>query len=125
MEGLNLSLAEVSVELLILFAGLLIFSNFKNILLQKKREDIFTLNKKTIILITFFLICYSKLLFFIRMQFSFFGSVLTIGGLVGAALSGRFADLFGRRGVSPFSHFPDETNLQSHVLHFYLSKARF
>lgn len=33
-------------------------------------------------------------------QFSFFGSVLTIGGLVGAALSGRFADLFGRRGVN-------------------------
>ncbi|KAH0926779.1 hypothetical protein HID58_019035 [Brassica napus] len=29
-------------------------------------------------------------------EFSFFGSVLTIGGLVGAALSGRFADLFGR-----------------------------
>ncbi|CDY54649.1 hypothetical protein HID58_093493 [Brassica napus] len=32
-------------------------------------------------------------------EFSFFGSVLTIGGLVGAALSGRFADLFGRRGA--------------------------
>lgn len=51
------------------------------------------------------------------MQFSFFGSVLTIGGLVGAALSGRFADLFGRRGVSPFTHFP-KTNLQSHVYTF-------
>ncbi|WZZ61348.1 hypothetical protein YC2023_061455 [Brassica napus] len=33
-------------------------------------------------------------------EFSFFGSVLTIGGLVGAALSGRFADLFGRRGAT-------------------------
>ncbi|KAJ0264570.1 putative sugar transporter ERD6-like 13 [Hirschfeldia incana] len=32
-------------------------------------------------------------------EFSFFGSVLTIGGLVGAALSGRLADLFGRRGA--------------------------
>ncbi|ESQ47832.1 hypothetical protein EUTSA_v10020647mg [Eutrema salsugineum] len=32
-------------------------------------------------------------------EFSFFGSVLTIGGLVGAAMSGRLADLFGRRGA--------------------------
>ncbi|ESQ47833.1 hypothetical protein EUTSA_v10020653mg [Eutrema salsugineum] len=32
-------------------------------------------------------------------EFSFFGSVLTIGGLVGAALSGRLADLYGRRGA--------------------------
>ncbi|CAA7039405.1 unnamed protein product [Microthlaspi erraticum] len=35
-------------------------------------------------------------------EFSFFGSVLTIGGLVGAAMSGRLADVFGRRGVSSF-----------------------
>ncbi|KAL1189694.1 putative sugar transporter ERD6-like 13 [Cardamine amara subsp. amara] len=32
-------------------------------------------------------------------EFSFFGSVLTIGGLVGAAMSGRLADIFGRRGA--------------------------
>jgi SP family facilitated glucose transporter-like MFS transporter 8 len=33
-------------------------------------------------------------------EFSFFGAVLTIGGLVGAAMSGKLADVFGRRGVS-------------------------
>ncbi|CAN8258657.1 unnamed protein product [Cochlearia groenlandica] len=32
-------------------------------------------------------------------EFSLFASILTIGGLVGAALSGKFADLFGRRGA--------------------------
>uniref|UniRef100_A0A1J3ICE8 Putative sugar transporter ERD6-like 13 n=1 Tax=Noccaea caerulescens TaxID=107243 RepID=A0A1J3ICE8_NOCCA len=32
-------------------------------------------------------------------EFSFFGSVLTIGGLVGAAMSGRLADVFGQRGA--------------------------
>uniref|UniRef100_A0A1J3D6K2 Putative sugar transporter ERD6-like 13 n=1 Tax=Noccaea caerulescens TaxID=107243 RepID=A0A1J3D6K2_NOCCA len=32
-------------------------------------------------------------------EFSFFGSVLTLGGLVGAAMSGRLADVFGRRGA--------------------------
>ncbi|CAN8258655.1 unnamed protein product [Cochlearia groenlandica] len=32
-------------------------------------------------------------------EFSFFGSILTIGGLVGAAMSGRLADIFGRRGA--------------------------
>ncbi|VVA98999.1 unnamed protein product [Arabis nemorensis] len=32
-------------------------------------------------------------------EFSFFGSVLTIGGLMGAAMSGRLADVFGRRGA--------------------------
>uniref|UniRef100_A0A0D3CI11 Major facilitator superfamily (MFS) profile domain-containing protein n=1 Tax=Brassica oleracea var. oleracea TaxID=109376 RepID=A0A0D3CI11_BRAOL len=32
-------------------------------------------------------------------EFSFFGSILTIGGLVGAALSGKLADLLGRRGA--------------------------
>ncbi|WZZ61347.1 hypothetical protein YC2023_061454 [Brassica napus] len=33
-------------------------------------------------------------------EFSFFGSILTIGGLVGAALSGKLADLLGRRGAA-------------------------
>ncbi|KAL0743093.1 hypothetical protein Bca4012_084606 [Brassica carinata] len=32
-------------------------------------------------------------------EFSFFGSILTIGGLVGAAMSGKLADLLGRRGA--------------------------
>ncbi|XP_010420268.1 PREDICTED: putative sugar transporter ERD6-like 13 [Camelina sativa] len=32
-------------------------------------------------------------------EFSFFGSVLTIGGLVGAAMSGKLADILGRRGA--------------------------
>ncbi|EOA30477.1 hypothetical protein CARUB_v10013612mg [Capsella rubella] len=32
-------------------------------------------------------------------EFSFFGAVLTIGGLVGAAMSGKLADIFGRRGA--------------------------
>ncbi|GLT78961.1 hypothetical protein SLA2020_504760 [Shorea laevis] len=30
-------------------------------------------------------------------EYSFFGSVLTIGGMIGAVLSGRVADLFGRK----------------------------
>ncbi|WZY94824.1 hypothetical protein YC2023_067153 [Brassica napus] len=33
-------------------------------------------------------------------EFSFFGSILTIGGLVGAAMSGKLADLLGRRGAA-------------------------
>ncbi|XP_010545516.1 PREDICTED: putative sugar transporter ERD6-like 13 [Tarenaya hassleriana] len=37
-------------------------------------------------------------------EFSFFGSVLTIGGLIGALLSGKLADLFGRRGGLLFSN---------------------
>ncbi|CAH8261183.1 unnamed protein product [Arabidopsis lyrata] len=32
-------------------------------------------------------------------EFSFFGAVLTIGGLLGAAMSGKLADIFGRRGA--------------------------
>lgn len=36
------------------------------------------------------------------MQYSIFGSILTIGGMIGAVMSGKIADLIGRRGVSPF-----------------------
>ena len=34
-------------------------------------------------------------------QFTFFGSTLTIGGVVGAIASGMIADSMGRRAVSP------------------------
>ena len=34
------------------------------------------------------------------MQYSVFGSSLTIGGVIGGLVSGRIADLFGRKGVS-------------------------
>lgn len=86
MEGLNLSLAEVSVELLKEKCCLL-FIFFKN-------EKLY-------------------FVFLIWMQFSFFGSVLTIGGLVGAAMSGRLADVFGRRGVSSYIYIKKKTNLSS------------
>ncbi|KAF2307138.1 hypothetical protein GH714_025056 [Hevea brasiliensis] len=36
---------------------------------------------------------------FSSLQYSFFGSVLTIGGIVGAASCGKIADLVGRRGA--------------------------
>lgn len=35
-------------------------------------------------------------------EYSIFGSILTIGGMIGAVMSGKIADLIGRRGVSPF-----------------------
>lgn len=38
-------------------------------------------------------------------QYSVFGSILTIGGMIGAILSGRIADLVGRRGVSLPNNF--------------------
>jgi len=34
------------------------------------------------------------------MQYSLFGSILTIGAMIGAIMSGRIADYIGRRGVS-------------------------
>ena len=38
------------------------------------------------------------------LQYSVFGSILTIGAMFGAVMSGKIADLFGRRGVSfPFT----------------------
>ena len=33
-------------------------------------------------------------------QYSLFGSILTIGAMIGAIMSGRIADYIGRRGVS-------------------------
>jgi MFS family permease len=33
------------------------------------------------------------------MQYSLFGSILTIGAMIGAAMSGRIADMIGRRAV--------------------------
>lgn len=34
------------------------------------------------------------------MQFSVFGSIVTIGALVGAVASGRITDFLGRKGVN-------------------------
>ncbi|CAL5397378.1 unnamed protein product [Camellia sinensis] len=36
-------------------------------------------------------------------QYSVFGSIMTIGAMVGAVMSGKLADLFGRRGTMGFS----------------------
>ena len=33
------------------------------------------------------------------MQFSMFGSILTIGAMLGAVMSGHISDLTGRKGV--------------------------
>lgn len=38
----------------------------------------------------------------INVQYSVFGSIMTVGGIVGAILSGKLADLIGRRRVSVF-----------------------
>ena len=51
------------------------------------------------LLASFDCVCpYDKLLAF--MQYSFFGSILTIGAIIGALVSGRLADYAGRRVVS-------------------------
>ena len=34
------------------------------------------------------------------MQYSHFGSILTIGAMIGAIVSGKIADCIGRRGIS-------------------------
>ncbi|XP_041019882.1 sugar transporter ESL1-like [Juglans microcarpa x Juglans regia] len=36
-------------------------------------------------------------------EFSLFGSIITIGGVIGALLSGKIADIIGRRGAMWFS----------------------
>ena len=41
---------------------------------------------------------------FCLVQYSVFGSILTIGGVIGGLISGKIADLIGRRGVSFFCH---------------------
>lgn len=42
---------------------------------------------------------------FLYMQYSVFGSIMTVGAILGAVMSGKIADLVGRRGVSlSFSH---------------------
>ena len=38
------------------------------------------------------------------MQYSVFGSILTAGGIVGALVNGKLADVIGRRGVRIFGH---------------------
>ena len=34
------------------------------------------------------------------LQYSLFGSILTVGAMIGAAMSGRISDLIGRRAVN-------------------------
>jgi MFS family permease len=46
------------------------------------------------------------LLFFYLLQYSVFGSTLTIGGVIGGLLNGKIADIIGRRGVSFFKTEP-------------------
>jgi MFS family permease len=52
------------------------------------------------------------------MQYSVFGSILTIGAMLGAVVSGSIADRAGRRGVSvnpiPALPNPDRTEPVSH-----------
>lgn len=36
----------------------------------------------------------------VHLQYSLFGSILTIGAMIGAIMSGKIADYIGRRGVS-------------------------
>ena len=38
------------------------------------------------------------------LQYSVFGSIMTIGGVIGGLISGRMANLIGRRGVHFFCH---------------------
>lgn len=38
-------------------------------------------------------------------EYSIFGSILTIGGMIGAVMSGKIADLIGRRGAMWVSEF--------------------
>ena len=56
-------------------------------------RDVFVANQFFIYLNCFFLV-----------QYSVFGSILTIGGVIGGLISGKMADLIGRRGVSFFCH---------------------
>ena len=42
--------------------------------------------------------------FFCIVQYSVFGSIVTIGGVISGLLNGRIADHIGRRGVSFFFH---------------------
>lgn len=37
------------------------------------------------------------------MQYSFFASIMTFGGMIGALISGKVAEFFGRRVVCLFS----------------------
>lgn len=38
------------------------------------------------------------------MQYSVFGSLMTAGGIAGALVNGKIADVIGRRGVRFFGH---------------------
>lgn len=51
------------------------------------------------------------------MKYSVFGSILTIGAMIGAAVSGKIADYVGRRAVSEFvEDFP-----QGHCAMFFVN----
>lgn len=52
------------------------------------------------------------------MQYSVFGSILTIGAMVGAMMSGRIADYTGRRGVCLFVTVIST----SHIIKFYIKQ---
>lgn len=59
----------------------------------------------------------SRLALSTTIQYSLFGSILSVGAIVGALWSGRLADLIGRRGVS-FTFFLFFINLSIPVFKF-------
>ena len=44
---------------------------------------------------------------YFSLQYSLFGSVLTVGGLLGSLICGKLTDYIGRRGVSSFEFAHD------------------
>lgn len=48
--------------------------------------------------------CIYIIFFFWFLQYSVFGSIINLGGVIGGLQNGGIADLIGRRGVSFFSH---------------------
>lgn len=69
-EDLSLTVAEVCLSLPIIFG--------KKLLLFVRIGNLFSI---------------------INLQFSMFGSIVTIGAMIGAITSGRIADFVGRKGV--------------------------
>lgn len=63
------------------------------------REDLNLSLSEVLIFILIFLKKNIEIFNQIFMQFSMFGSIITIGAMIGAVTSGRLADYIGRKGV--------------------------